>query len=963
MSDGRWPRVKALFEAAVERPAAERDAFLAEAAGDDEALRREVESLLAADAAPDGLLERVQEAAAVLAATPTLTGASTDETQARPALGTQRRIGAYEIVAPIGAGGMGEVYRARDTRLGREVALKILPPRFALDPNRLARFRREAQVLASLNHPKIAAILGFEDTGDVQALALELVEGETLADRIAKGPLPIAQALRLAAQIAEAVEAAHEKGIVHRDLKPANIKVDASGSVKVLDFGLAKAAGPDGASPGLTGSQHGMILGTASYMSPEQARGLAVDKRTDIWAFACVLYEMLTGRLAFPGATVSDTIVKVLEREPDWAALPAATPASIRRLMRRCLTKDPRQRLRDIGDARIEIDAIDPPEPGVRAPRASRVFVRGAAWLPWGALGALALVVGIWEAGRGRQAPDSPLADARFTLFTDWEGTEEGAAISPDGRFVAFLADRDGEFDLWLSQVGSGRFTNLTRDVPPLGGAGVIVRKLGFSGDGAEIWFNPSDDRPLMLMPLTGGAPQAFLGKGANTPAWSPDGSRLVYVDKTHRDDPMYLADRTGADPRQILPPGVLKNNNPVWSPDGRFIYVVRGAEPQDEIEVDLWRLDVSGGAPERLTEQHAAVNFPAPIDSHTLLYVARAADWSGPWLWTFDVERRASRRVPSGVDQYRSVAASRDGRRIVATVAHPSASLWRVPILDRPAEERDAEPYPLPVPTGRALGPRFGGGSLFFLSAQGPGDGLFRVRDGQAWEIWRNVDAALFEPPVVSRDGQRIAVVVRHEGKRRLSVMSADGTNRRTLAPSLEIEGASGQGVADWSPDGKWIVTGGRDARGPALFKVAADGSGEAVRLVEGRWVNPVWSPDGRLVVYAGRSVVGQVRLLAVRPDDGTPADLPEVMVRPGGYRFLPDARGLVYLPRIQSLDFWRLELATGITRPLTRLGNQGSLRTFDVTPDGRHIVFDRSRLNANIVLIEVPSSQTPPG
>jgi Tol biopolymer transport system component len=552
--------------------------------------------------------------------------------------------------------------------------------------------------------------------------------------------------------------------------------------------------------------------------------------------------------------------------------------------------------------------------------------------------------------------PENPLANAQFTRFTDWEGTEEGAEISPDGKFVAFLADREGEFDLWLSQVGTGRFSNLTRDFPPLAASGFIVRKLGFSGDGASIWFNPADGKPLLLMDLIGGTPRAFLGQGANVPAWSPDGTRLVYVYKPDRDDPMLIADRAGANAHQILPPGVLKNNNPVWSPDGQWIYFVSGSEPQDEMNMNVWRLRSTGGSPEQLTSQHAAVNFLAPLDSRTLLYVARAEDWSGPWLWALDVERKVTRRVSSGVDQYTSISASRDGRRVVATVANPSASLWRVPLLERSADDRDAQPYRLPVPTGRALAPRFGGTALFYLSARGTGDGLWKVQDGQASEVRREVDAALYEPPAVSPDGSRVVVVIRQDGKRHLSIMSADGTNAQPLAPTIDVEGASGQGTADWSPDGAWIVTGGRDAQGPGLFKIPVKGGGALVRLVAGQAVNPVWSPNGKLIVYAGRSVIGQVSILGVRPDDGASVELPPVLVRPGGYRFLPNGSGLVYLQRIQGLDFWLLDFATKQSRQLTRFSNQGALRTFDITPDGKYIVFDRSRQNSNIVLIDLP-------
>ena len=282
-------------------------------------------------------------------------------------LETGARIGTYEVVALIGTGGMGEVYRALDTRLSRSVALKILPDAFAADSDRLARFTREAQVLASLNHSNIGGIYGLEDEGAVHALVLELIEGPTLADRIAQGALPVDEALAIARQIAEALEAAHEMAIVHRDLKPSNIKVRPDGVVKVLDFGLAKAAEPGGVSTTISHSptittpamtQTGMILGTAAYMSPEQALGKRVDRRADIWAFGCVLYEMLTGTMAFRGEVVTETLAAVLRAEPDWRLLPPATPRRVEALVRRCLKKGERQRLQAIGDARIELDEI-----------------------------------------------------------------------------------------------------------------------------------------------------------------------------------------------------------------------------------------------------------------------------------------------------------------------------------------------------------------------------------------------------------------------------------------------------------------------------------------------------------------------------------------------------------------------------------------------------------------------------
>ncbi len=329
---------------------------------------------------------------------------------------------------------------------------------------------------------------------------------------------------------------------------------------------------------------------------------------------------------------------------------------------------------------------------------------------------------------------------------------------------------------------------------------------------------------------------------------------------------------------------------------------------------------------------------------------MAREQDGSGPWLWALDTETKVTRRVNSGLDKYTSVAASRDGRRIVATIANPTASLWTVPILDRQAEDADVHQYP--VSAARAVAPRFGGASLFFLSARGTGDGLWRFQKGEAFEVRKGTDGPLFEPPAVSRDGTRVAVVLGKEGRRHLAIMSADGTGLRGLADAIDI-----QGTADWSPDGAWIVTGGSNAQGSALFKIPVDG-GAPVLLIAGQAVNPVWSPDGNLIVYGGALVPGQVApLLGVRPD-GASVELPLVRVSPGRQRFLPNGRGLVYLPRNsnQSPDFWLLDLATGNQRQLTRLSNQGTLGSFDITPDGKHIVFDRSRENSHIVLIDLP-------
>jgi serine/threonine protein kinase/Tol biopolymer transport system component len=870
------------------------------------------------------------------------------------------KLGPYEVIAPLGVGGMGEVYRGRDPKLNRDIAIKILPDHLARDHDRLARFRREAQLLAAINHPNIAHVHGFEDSTGVPALIMELVEGPTLAEKISEAAgaapgspgMPLEQTLPIARQLAEALEAAHERGIVHRDLKPENIKVTASGTVKVLDFGLAKTVWDGSKGPGVlqvpTVTLDGVVVGTVAYMSPEQARGLPVDKRTDVWAFGCVLYEMLAGRKPFPGQTQSDVMASVLQRSPDWGALPAGLPGPVLRLLHRCLEKDPKLRLRDMGDAQLDLeDAGKAPEPELKQRPPRRL-----SWLPWLAVGLLLLLAAATWLILLRRSPENPLASAHFTRLTDWEGIERDAAISPDGKFVAFVSDRDGPFDIWLAELGGGQFVNLTHGKDP--NLDFELPVVGFANAGSELWIhNAIPTTPLLLAPLMGGEPRTFLATGPLqrppvNAAWSPDGSLLVYH-TSDPGDPIFLADRTGGSPHQIFvntDPG-MHNHWPVWSPDGRWIYFVRGNPVAQSF--DLWRVSPSGGSPERLTHQNTWLASPAPIGSNTVLYVAREEDVSGPWLWALDPGTKSTRRVSFGLEQYTSVAASSDGRRLVATVANPSANLWSVPILDHLAGESDVTPFK--VPAVRALAPRFAGSLLFYLSSHGAGDGLWRYDQRQAIAIWKGADNPLFQAAAISPDASQVAIGLRSGGKLRLHLITADGANLRHIADEIEIQGA-----ASWSPDGQWIITGGRDARGLGLFKIPAAG-GPPTRIVAGQAFNPVWSPDGALIVYTGANVGPDAPLMAVRPD-GTALPFPAIRVRRDGIRarFLPGGKGLVYMQgRSAAQDFWLLDLASLKTRPLTHLQNPSAMLAFDIAPDGKHIVFDRLRENSDLVLIDL--------
>jgi hypothetical protein len=765
--------------------------------------------------------------------------------------------------------------------------------------------------------------------------------------------MDVTQATCIAGRIVEALEAAHAQGVIHRDLKPANVRVTADGTVKILDFGLAKGHACDSTehdpelSPTITsaGSIPGMLLGTAAYMSPEQARGYATDARSDVWAFGCVLWECLTGEQLFAGSTISDTLAAVLSREPDWSRLPKALPANIVRLLRRCLAKEAKARLHHMADARIELETTEPyAEPVGATPAGYRIAT---------AVLAVALLVSLWlwkpwAGDRGAEPVSNPLAGARFTRLTDFEGAEFDAAISRDGRFVAFQQERDGRYGIFVSQIGTNRFRELTtgedREFKPVGG----VRRVGFNAEGTEIWFHGGVGGRMKSVPLLGGAARNFLGPKTTNVDWSPDGESLVYYDQAPG-DPMFVADGDGSNPRTILePPSGVHQHYPTWSVDGEWIYFNRGTEWG--LELDLWRARPDGSDAEQLTNGLIDVEYPTPLDERTVLVIARDGNGTGPWLWAVDVETREARRAAIGLEHYSSIAASADRRRLVATVDDPRAALWTVPILDRPATERDASRFTATEGL-RALAPRYSGPSLFFLSPTGSGDGLYRLLDGVISEISRGSDSSLLEPPAISPDGQWLVVLVRRDGKRSLYVVSADGAQRRLLSDRLDPRGA-----ATWSPDGRWVATAGRMDRISGLFKIPADG-GEPVKIIESKAMNPVWSPDGKMIVYAGKQVSAFSAMKAVDPE-GNPIELPDIRVLTGGerYRFTPDGSALIFMQGGDSAqDFERLDLATMERTVLTRFESPGDMRTFDVTPDGERIVFDRLDLASDVVLIEL--------
>jgi eukaryotic-like serine/threonine-protein kinase len=527
-----WLRAKELFASARALPAAEREAYLAEACGGNDVLRREVESLLAADESAKSFLE----SPAVLR--------NDGSTQPAPLMIEGRRFGAYQVQALLGAGGMGEVYRARDTKLQRDVAVKFLPPAFTSDPERLSRFEREARMLAALNHPNIGAIYGFEEADGFRFLVLELVDGPTLADRLATGPLRVAEALMVARQIAEALEAAHEKGIVHRDLKPANIKLTLEGSVKVLDFGLAKVAAADTAldltqTPTIDHTREGAIVGTVSYMSPEQASGKLADRRSDLWAFGVVLFEMLTARSVFAGETTSHVLAAVLTAEPDWAALPAETPAPIRKLLRRCLEKDRKRRLESAADARLEIDDVLTAPPA----EAGGAVRQQPAWQKWVTAASVLTVVMIGVAAAVTYRRQPAVRPMHFAIPVRGEVTQ--LAISSDGKFLALVIpdETTGKNVLSVQAIGD-------QHAVPLAGT-----------------------------------------EGASYPFWSPDSQYVGFFAEGK-----IMKVRAAGGPVQLVVPVTMTARGASWGASNVIVYSQRAGGP-------LWRVNADGTGASVLTE------------------------------------------------------------------------------------------------------------------------------------------------------------------------------------------------------------------------------------------------------------------------------------------------------------------------------------------------------------------------
>jgi Tol biopolymer transport system component len=547
----------------------------------------------------------------------------------------------------------------------------------------------------------------------------------------------------------------------------------------------------------------------------------------------------------------------------------------------------------------------------------------------------------------------SPIADARLQTVTDFGGLEEAAAVSRDGQFVAFLSDRDGPMDVWVTQLGSGQFHNLTRgSAPEL--VNPSIRTLGFSPDGSFVTFwvrkpNAASGGGIGVwaVPTLGGSPKPYL-EGVAEFDWSRDGSRLAYH-TPGPGDPLFVSNgsRRPEDRPIFTAADGLHSHFPLWAPDAAFIYFVQGSLPD---KLDIWRISPSGGVPERITSQSGRVSYPVLLNRRMLMYLACEPDGSGPWLYSMDVERRTPHRLTSGLDRYTSLAASADARRLIVTLARPKETLWRLKIGDAPAEASAAAR--ISVTTSAGSSPRLGSNYLLYVSATGTSESIWKLVNGADMELWSSVGARVFGGPAISPDGRYIAFSVRQHEQTILYVMQADGTNARIVADSLDLQGAP-----SWAPDGQSITTAAVDHGVPHLFRVPIDG-GLPAAFVQEYSVDPAWAPDGRFVAYSGPDIGTTFSVKAVTAE-ASAHSLPTLTLTRGARHlaFLPGGKALVFLRgEIQHKNLWLIDLETGAERQLTNFSPDFEIRDFDISPDGREVVLERVQERSDVVLMELP-------
>jgi eukaryotic-like serine/threonine-protein kinase len=926
----RWQRVEQIYVAALEREDEDRASLLADACGLDAALRQDVESLLAVAPRATGFIEGPALEVAV--------GLLTDAAKS-DLIG--RSIGPYTVEAWIGSGGMGDVYRARDRHLQRQVALKVLPDVFALDPDRLERFAREAQVLAALNHPNIAAIHGFERDDDVQALALELVDGRTLSDRLERGPIPLDEALPIASQIAEGLEAAHEQGIVHRDLKPSNVALRPDGTVKILDFGLAEVLRPGSAAP-----EEGATAGTPGYMSPEQAKGRPVDKRSDIWAFGTLLYELLSGRRPFQDQATSEEPATAVAPDVDWSALPASTPAAVRALIARCLEPNPRLRLRDIGEARIALQHASAPgvSDGVRGSDARSAWVHRR----WPAIGLVTVaIVGVvafaaWNltSAPRRDVTRFPLALPDGQVFSRGLG-RRAVAISRDGAQVVYSGVPAGLYRRALAQLDTARIE---------GTEGFArVTEPAFSPDGRSIAFYA--DGALKRIAATGGAAVTLATIDAPFGiSWEPDAILVGQGGKGI----MRVSPEGGTPQILVRVDAGDEAHGPQLLPDGRHVLftLAHGTATDRWNRARVVVQSITSNARTTILDGGSDARY---LSTGHLVYALSGVLYAAP----FDTNRHTLTGAPAPIVEGVSRAnASRTGTAhygvsdtgtLIYIPGPPDASAglgetMRLGLIDRKGV---IEPLPLPLDTYQTPRVAPNGGRIAFGTDDGK-EAIVWVYDllGNAPKR-RLTFGGNNRYPVWSSDGTRIAFQSDRDGDAAIFVQAADGSGTATRL-TRPLAGAS-HVPESWSPDGQWLLFTVEKPGDVALWALSTR-DGKATPFGEVHSTTPTaatFSPTGRWVAYGSTS--GGRQAVFVQPFPATGAkyqvetkglDTPSHPVWSG------TGNELFYNPRPRGLEVVGVTttptLAFANSAPVPRpfqLSPPEDRRAYDVTPTGKFV------------------------
>ncbi|HXG67063.1 MAG TPA: protein kinase [Blastocatellia bacterium] len=967
MKPERWKQIDQLLEAALERPPGQRAALLDAACGGDEALRSEVEALIRSD----------EQAASFMEAPAFEVGAGLLVEDKSDSLVGQR-LGPYRVLSLIGKGGMGEVYLAQDSRLGRKVALKLLPASFTRDEERVRRFRQEARAASALNHPNILTIFEIGQVDGLHFIATEFIEGQTLRQRIANEGMRLGEACDVAIQVVSALAAAHRAGIIHRDLKPENVMVRTDGYVKVVDFGLAKlakrqveATRAESKIPATVETGSGVVLGTPSYMSPEQARGLAVDTRTDIWSLGVVLYEMITGRAPFAGATTSDVIVSILEREPaPLAQLSPDTPAELQRVVSKALRKDREERYQDIKEMLVDLKSLKQ-NVDVTPARGARPWWRAQSLLVLLAGAALAISTLAWfyfpRPGANSTMPMMP--PMKTVPFTSFPGREEWPAFSPDGKQLAFSwnGEKEENFDIYVKLINAGTPLRLTTH-PGMDSSPT------WSPDGRYIAFSRFDkgESGIYMVPALGGPERKLLSfetewfvRDPPIVVWSPDGKYLAFTDKHFLEGStsILLLSIENLEKRRLMsPPAQYQYDwHPAFSPDGQTLAFTRWIRHGVG---DIYLVPIRGGEPKRLTFDNLDIGGLAwTADGQSIVFLSSRGG-VGPRLWK--IPAAGGTPEPLAISSHHpwpriQFSISRQGHRLAYSVGLGDKNIWRMEVPG--SEGQPTSPVKLISSSLDDWGAQFSpDGKRFAFESWRSGTPQVWVcdREGsnpiQLTSIGESFSGRAYGSgsALWSPDGRQIAfdasVEVNNVDIRHIHVVNAEGGPPRRITT-----GAAYDGMPSWSRDGRWIYFASNRSGDWQVWKVPAEG-GEAVQVTKNGGFRACESPDGKFIYYSKVDASGLWRV----PVEGGEESLILDQLQKGYFHAWAVVDRGIYFINPAPKPPATIEFFSFATRRITRIASLEKVSfmwgsTLAISPDERWILYSQlDQTGSDIMLVE---------